>query len=94
MGIDIKVETNGSGGVKHQLTEADIRRAAGVIVAADKNVPTKRFAGKQVLFVKVAAGIKEPERLINEILTGQVPVFNDDGAPSEATARASARYRW
>ena len=86
MGIDIKVETNGSGGVKHQLTEADIRRAAGVIVAADKNVPTKRFAGKQVLFVKVAAGIKEPERLINEILTGQVPVFNDDGAPSEATA--------
>ena len=26
MGVDIKVETNGSGGVKNHLTEADIKR--------------------------------------------------------------------
>ena len=65
MGIDIKVETNGSGGVKNTLTAADIERAAGIIVACDKNVPVQRFAGKKVLFVKVSAGIKEPENLIN-----------------------------
>ena len=64
LGIDIKIETNGSGGVKNQLTPADIERAKGVIVACDKNVPVERFAGKPVVFVKVAAGIKEPERLI------------------------------
>jgi fructose PTS system EIIBC or EIIC component len=64
LGIDIKIETNGSGGIKNALTADDIARAKGVIVACDKNVPIERFAGKPVVFVKVAAGIKEPERLI------------------------------
>lgn len=36
MGVDIKVETNGSEGIKNRLTAEDIARADGVIVAADK----------------------------------------------------------
>lgn len=36
MGVDIKVETNGSEGIKNRLTVEDIARADGVIVAADK----------------------------------------------------------
>lgn len=76
LGIEIKVETNGSGGIKHQLTGEDIKRAVGVIIAADKNVFTERFSGKPVLFVKVAAGIKEPERLLKDVLQGNVPIFN------------------
>ncbi len=90
MGIDIKVETNGSGGVKNTLTAADIERAAGIIVACDKNVPVQRFAGKKVLFVKVSAGIKEPESLINTILKGDAPVFSGEGAPSDEPAAAAA----
>lgn len=90
MGIDIKVETNGSGGVKNTLTAADIERAEGIIVACDKNVPVQRFAGKKVLFVKVSAGIKEPENLINTILKGEAPVFNGEGAPSDEPAAAAA----
>ncbi|MBQ9573576.1 MAG: PTS sugar transporter subunit IIA [Acidaminococcaceae bacterium] len=90
MGIDIKVETNGSGGVKNTLTAADIERAAGIIVACDKNVPVQRFAGKKVLFVKVSAGIKEPENLINTILKGEAPVFNGESAPSDEPAVAAA----
>ena len=90
MGIDIKVETNGSGGVKNTLTAADIERAAGIIVACDKNVPVQRFAGKKVLFVKVSAGIKEPESLINTILKGDAPVFSGEGAPADEPAAASA----
>ena len=90
MGIDIKVETNGSGGVKNTLTAADIERAAGIIVACDKNVPVQRFAGKKVLFVKVSAGIKEPENLINTILKGEAPVFSGEGAPSDEPAAATA----
>ena len=35
-GVDIKVETNGSEGIKNRLTAEDIARADGVIVAADK----------------------------------------------------------
>ena len=85
MNIDIKVETNGSGGVKNHLTAEDIERAAGVIVAADKNVPTQRFDGKKVLFVKVAAGIKEPENLINKVLAGDAPVFHGANSSSEDT---------
>ena len=85
MDIDIKVETNGSGGVKNHLTAEDIERAAGVIVAADKNVPTQRFDGKKVLFVKVAAGIKEPGELIEKVLHGDVPVYNGTSSSAEDT---------
>ena len=90
MGIEIKVETNGSGGVKNALTPADIERAAGIIVACDKNVPVQRFAGKKVLFVKVSAGIKEPENLINTILNGEAPVFTGEGAPADKPVEKTA----
>ena len=83
MGIDIKIETNGSGGVKNKLTPDEIKRAAGVIVACDKDVPTQRFAGKPVIFTKVADGIKKPEELIQTILDGKAPIF--EGTASSST---------
>ena len=61
MGVAMKVETNGSGGVKNKLTAAEIEEAEGIIVAADKNVPVERFAGKPVIFVKVADGNQQAE---------------------------------
>ena len=67
MGISIKVETNGSGGVKNKLTAEEIENADGIIVAADKNVETARFAGKKVLFVPVSDGIHKPKQLIEQI---------------------------
>lgn len=90
MGVDIKVETNGSGGVKNHLTEADIKRAVGVIVAVDKDVPVQRFAGKKVIFTKVANGIKIPEELIQTILDGKAPVYQGAKSSSEAVAVESA----
>lgn len=86
MGVAIKVETNGSGGVKNRLTADDIQRAAGVIVACDKDVPTQRFAGKPVIFTKVANGIKIPEELIQTILDGKAPVFQGADSSSEAVS--------
>ena len=83
MGIDIKIETNGSGGVKNKLTPDDIKRAVGVIVACDKDVPTQRFAGKPVIFTKVADGIKKPEELIQTVLDGKAPIF--EGTASSST---------
>ncbi|KMO50282.1 PTS fructose transporter subunit IIC, partial [Lacticaseibacillus rhamnosus] len=70
MGVDIKVETNGSEGIKHKLTDADINRAAGVIVAADKKVAMDRFNGKKLLNRPVIDGIKKPQELIEETLKG------------------------
>lgn len=68
MDVKIKVETNGSSGVKNHLTEQDIERATGIIVAADVHVETDRFNGKNVVEVPVADGIKRPEELINTAL--------------------------
>lgn len=90
MGVDIKVETNGSGGVKNHLTEADIKRAVGVIVAVDKDVPVQRFAGKKVIFTKVANGIKIPEELIQTVLDGKAPVYQGSESSSESVALESA----
>ena len=75
MGVTMKVETNGSGGVKNKLTAEDIAAAEGIIVACDKNVPVERFAGKPVIFVKVADGINKPKELIDAILEGKAAVY-------------------
>lgn len=86
--VAMKVETNGSGGVKNKLTAKEIEEAEGIIVAADKNVPVERFAGKPVIFVKVADGINKPKELIEEILSGKVPAYAGKGG-SEAEGEAT-----
>lgn len=58
LGVEIKVETNGSEGIKHALTKEDIERASGVIIAADKNVEMARFDGKPLINRPVSDGIK------------------------------------
>ena len=78
MGISIKVETNGSGGVKNKLTAQEIEECDGIIVAADKSVDTDRFNGKRVYTTKVADGINKPQELINIILEGKAPVHHSD----------------
>ncbi|HFH9834025.1 TPA: fructose-specific PTS transporter subunit EIIC [Streptococcus suis] len=75
MGVDIKVETNGASGVGNKLTAEDIKNAAGVIIAADKAVDMPRFNGKPLVSRPVAAGIKQPEELINLILEGKVSAY-------------------
>ncbi|ARY91439.1 MULTISPECIES: fructose-specific PTS transporter subunit EIIC [Lacticaseibacillus] len=85
MGVDIKVETNGSEGIKHKLTDSDINRATGVIVAADKKVEMDRFNGKKLLNRPVIDGIKKPEELIEETLKGQGQVFHASGADAQSS---------
>lgn len=74
LGVEIKVETNGSAGAKNMLTAEDIKRADGVIIAADKNVDTDRFNGKRVIMTGTKAAIKDPKGLINDVKNA--PVFN------------------
>ncbi len=83
-GISIKVETNGSGGVKNGLKRAEIENCDGIIVAADKNVETGRFNGKPVLFTGVSEGIHRPGELIEKIESGSVPVFHSENAGSSS----------
>ncbi|WTP57966.1 fructose-specific PTS transporter subunit EIIC [Streptomyces phaeochromogenes] len=72
LGVDIKVETQGSIGAENVLTDNDVRTADGVIIAADKDVDLSRFAGKRVVTVGVAEGIHHPERLIEQVRTAPV----------------------
>ncbi|WP_196594463.1 PTS fructose transporter subunit IIABC [Pectinatus sottacetonis] len=85
--ISIKVETNGSGGTKNQLTDKEIAAAKCIIVAADKNVPMARFNGHPVLITKVADGINKADELLDTALKSSVPVYeHDNSSDGENTA--------
>ncbi|MDU6992354.1 MAG: fructose-specific PTS transporter subunit EIIC [Streptococcus salivarius] len=91
MGVNVRVETNGASGVGTQLTAEEIRKAVGVIVAADKAVETARFDGKKLLSKPVAAGIRQPQELIQNILDGKAEVFHAEnaGAAQESSEKLS-----
>lgn len=86
LGVEIKVETQGSIGVENALTDQEIAEADGIIIAADKEVPKERFAGKKVIVTGVQDGIRKPEELIKRIQSGDVPVFKPEAAASAGTA--------
>lgn len=78
LGVEIKVETQGSIAVENAITEQDIAEADGIIIAADKEVPKDRFTGKKVIVTGVQDGIRKPEELIQRILNGDTPVYKSD----------------
>ncbi len=93
MGVDIKVETNGSTGVKNELTAADIAKATAIIVAADKAVEMDRFAGKHVIEVPVAQGIRKPEELINRAVKQDGPVYQATGKSGQPKEQRTGIYK-
>lgn len=78
LGVDIKVETQGSIGVENALTDQDIAEADGIIIAADKEVSKDRFVGKKVIVTGVQDGIRKPKELIEKIHSGDVPLYRPD----------------
>ncbi len=99
LGYQIKVETRGSGGAKNVLTTEEIKRADGIIVAADTKVPMERFDGTRVVVTKVADGINKPEELIKKALDGTAPVYEGGTAdalesdPREKESFGHAAYK-
>ncbi|HFR3914848.1 TPA: fructose-specific PTS transporter subunit EIIC [Streptococcus suis] len=94
MGVDIKVETNGASGVGNKLTAEDIKNAAGVIIAADKAVDMPRFNGKPLVSRPVAAGIKQPEELINLILDGKASAYTaSEGATTVESSEKLSLFK-
>lgn len=80
----IKVETRGSAGAKNVHSAADIEAADCIIIAADTQVPMDRFDGKKVIECQVSDGISKAGELINQAISGNVPVYH---AASGAAAR-------
>ena len=91
MGVNVRVETNGASGVGTPLTAEEINKAVGVIIAADKAVETARFNGKKLISKPVAAAIRQPQELIQNILDGKAEVFHAEnaGAAQESTEKLS-----
>ncbi|MCE5153541.1 fructose-specific PTS transporter subunit EIIC [Staphylococcus hyicus] len=87
MGVKMKVETNGAGGIKNKLTDEDIARATGIIVAADVHVEMNRFDGKNVVQVPVADGIKRPETLIQKAMDSNRKPFVAEGRQDTSNAK-------
>ena len=79
-GCAMKVETRGSGGAKNTLTEAEIKEADCIIVAADAKVPMDRFDGKKVIIASVSEGISKANDLVSKAISGNVPVYHSEGA--------------
>lgn len=77
-GINLKVETNGSSGVKNRLTDAEIAEAEAIIVAADTKVEMARFDGKHVIQTQVGKAIYEADQLLDRALAQDAPVYKHD----------------
>ncbi|OBS99967.1 PTS fructose transporter subunit IIC [Vibrio tasmaniensis] len=98
LGYDIKVETNGSIGVKNSPTQEEIERADAIVVACDKQVDMARFAGKRVISTNVKAPIKDAQGLIKQALNA--PSYQAEQAPTnqsvveKASQARSDLYRY
>ena len=88
LGVDIKVETNSSEGIKHRLTADEISRAVGVVIAADKKVEMNRFDGKPLVNKPVKSGIQEPEKLIQQVLDGKAAIYHATGDDSSSSTES------
>ncbi|MFF3022425.1 fructose-specific PTS transporter subunit EIIC [Gottfriedia sp. NPDC057948] len=95
LNIDLKVETNGSTGIKNELTKDEINRATAIIVAADKQVEVNRFDGKHVIQVPVADGIRKSKELLERAVKQDAPIFhaNHNGGGSSSTNQGSGIYK-
>lgn len=89
-GCFIKVETRGSGGAKNVLTDAEIKGADCIIVAADAQVPMERFDGKKVIERPVSDGIQKAEELVALALSGNVPIYHSANAATAQNASQKA----
>ena len=94
-GCFIKVETRGSGGANNVLTAEEIKNADCIIVAADTKVPMDRFNGKKLIEVQVSDGISKADKLVEQAMSGNVPVYtaSENAEVSEKKAGGSKGHQ-
>ncbi|NVP02797.1 PTS sugar transporter subunit IIA, partial [Photobacterium damselae subsp. damselae] len=98
LGYEVKVETNGSIGVKNSPTAEEIARAEAIVVSCDKQVDMARFAGKKLIKTGVKAPIKDGKGLIQQALVAKpFEADGDDTSDSSESKVAQTRsnlYRY
>ncbi|WP_226677199.1 PTS fructose transporter subunit IIABC [Rossellomorea aquimaris] len=93
MDLNLKVETNGSGGAKNILTTEEIESATAIIVAADTKVEMDRFKGKHVIEVPVAEAIRRPEELLNKAVNQDAPLYNGGNQEKESNEGSEKKQK-
>ncbi|WP_421313180.1 PTS fructose transporter subunit IIABC [Aeromonas veronii] len=96
LGYEVKVETNGSIGVKNSPTADEIARASAIVVACDKQVDMARFAGKPLIKTGVKAPIKDGKGLIEQALKAPAYVAGKEDKKGEekSAGGSSDLYRY
>ncbi|ELV7517291.1 PTS sugar transporter subunit IIA [Photobacterium damselae] len=98
LGYEVKVETNGSIGVKNSPTAEEIARAEAIVVSCDKQVDMARFAGKKLIKTGVKAPIKDGKGVIQQALVAKpFEADGDDTSDSSESKVAQTRsnlYRY
>ena len=93
MGVNIKVETNGADGRKNVLTDEDIQKATGVILAINRNIEVNRFDGKPLIQVEAKEGINNAKALIQQVLDGKAPIFHASGSSTASSEESSSEKK-
>ncbi|WP_070970497.1 fructose-specific PTS transporter subunit EIIC [Vibrio sonorensis] len=93
LGYQVKVETNGSIGVKNSPTADEIANADAIIVACDKQVDMASFAGKRLIETGVKAPIKDAKSLIEQALVAPKFVADSSGTPSPSSTSKASQAR-
>lgn len=96
LGYEVKVETNGSIGVKNSPTADEIARASAIVVACDKQVDMARFNGKPLIKTGVKAPIKDGKGLIEQALKAPdyVAGKEDKKGEEKSAGGSSDLYRY
>ena len=96
LGYEVKVETNGSIGVKNSPTADEIARATAIVVACDKQVDMARFNGKHLIKTGVKAPIKDGKGLIEQALNAPAYVAGKEDKKGEEKSAGSSSdlYRY
>ncbi|WP_248798794.1 PTS fructose-like transporter subunit IIB [Pseudomonas sp. MWU13-2105] len=86
LGYELQVETQGSVGARNPLSAAAIAEADVVLLAADIEVATERFAGKKIYRCGTGIALKQPDATLNKALAEGQPeqaVTGSAGAPAK-----------
>src|SRR5438876_1132245 len=93
LGHTIKVETQGSVGAENKLTDADIRDADLVIIAADAKVDLSRFGGKPIYETSTNAAINDGQGLVKNAIAQAAAGPVQAGQADQGAQAAPAKSR-
>ena len=96
MGVELRVETQGSVGARNPLSAEEIAAADMVLLAADIEVNPERFAGKRIFRCGTGVALKQPqatiERALQEATTESAASAGNSAAPAKNEARGIYKH--